>query len=129
MLSLEAEMRQVLLELALCANGRTTNLEGRVAGGGGHRSVILRQVEEPIQERLLRRWMRCRSDRARRAVLEDAREALRAIRHRARPPRDSRPWQEMVAADPRPTREVAEDWGITPRYVQQLRAKFRHSSS
>lgn len=123
----EAEFRQVLIELQLCAEGRTQNFEGRVSGSGD-RSPILRQVEEPPQEALLRRWRGCRTDRAREAVLRDARAVLRAIRHRPRPPRESIPWQEMVARDPRPTSVVAEEWRITTRYVRQLRAKYANSA-
>lgn len=122
-MSTESEFRQVLLDLQMCADGRTQNFEGRVSGSG-EKSPILRQVEMPPHEAFLRRWAGCGSDRAREAVLRDARAALRAIRYRPRPPKESRPWQEMVARDPRPAAVVAAEWRITPRYVQQLRAKF-----
>lgn len=124
---LEREMRQVLAELAMLAEGRTQTFDGRVAGSRD-RSPIMRLAEQPLHERFAVLWEEARGEEARSRVLKAAEAALRAARHSPPPPRDSPPWQELVGKDPRPPAVVAREWKITKQYAWQLQQRFRREN-
>jgi hypothetical protein len=52
-------------------------------------------------------------------------KALASWRRTKRPPRDSEAWRRMVANEPGTVRAIADDWGISPAYVHQLRQQYR----
>ena len=127
MSAIESEMRQLLLELEMLAEGRTQTFDGRVTGSND-KSPILRMVERPAHERLAEEWLLAGTDCEREAVVRAAREALRSARFSPPPPRDSEPWQELVGKDLRPPSVVAREWGITRQYAWQLQQRFRGGS-
>lgn len=120
---MEAEFRQVLLDLELLSNGRTQSWDGRVTGSKD-RSPLMRLHEEPAHEVFARRWAEAGSEAVRATVLAEARATLRAGRYAAAPPRDSKPWQEIVGRSGEHPSDLAERYGITRQYAWQLQQRY-----
>lgn len=87
-MSLEPEMRTVLLQLELCAAGATQawNASGGHSGEPDDRVVALvARGEEPIHLHFRRRFVGCHSDRSRQIVLDEATQELESLRKRQVP--------------------------------------------
>lgn len=76
---------------------------------------------------LERHWENCRSTRAKKAVLKDAYELL--LQHSLPNPdpkalRGTRQWKEIIARDPRSSREVGRMYAISHSQVLRYRKEF-----
>lgn len=139
-MSLEHEMRRVLLALELVSQGTTQAWDSE----GGHAPPSSRPPagvnwagrkddgDDRPALRYARAWARCATDTAREQLLADAIEYLAACRRARRPASDPQLdtiyWREDVANDPRPAGEVARINGITRQYVYKLRRLYRKAA-
>jgi hypothetical protein len=120
--AIDQEFTNTLLRLSLVSEVPATQV-ARVRGRGqadGDRPYGPRAT---AVERLRDRYNAATGDRARAAVLRDARAELQ--RALVSPPApDAEEWERKVAADPRPSRTVAEEHGISHTRVLELRREY-----
>lgn len=115
------------LQLIMLAEGGTMAMDRDPVSHGKTGSkppppagVDLRKLEH--------RWESCKTDRARRSVLEDARDLLKIYTGRKADPRlipQTKEWKQAIAQDQRPCREVADTYGISKNTVIKYRREHR----
>lgn len=92
---------------------------------GGDRDHSPPPAGEELRE-LERRWASCKTDADRKAVALDAKATVQAFKDR-KPramPRTAE-WEQEIADDDRPSREVARVYGISHMQVIRYRRKWR----
>lgn len=116
-MSLEARMRQVLLELSMTSNGRTTSWDASGGGTVDHYLVDDRgrgklTPGDAPQLRYAMRWEHARDDVDRQALIDEAQQELEQItRSRATPP------TEWETAEQLAKRIVRDGAGFSKREV------------
>lgn len=146
-LSLRRELKQTIAELELCSHVSAVSLEpsGRDSGediggkrppggvdraedrqiddGGDERPAVLKSAEH-----FKRRATKAKSEPALQAILEDAQRTLVAYR-RAAPPvdptLDDPQWKRFVSESSKPSNKLAEQYGVSTRYINKVRAQYR----
>jgi len=129
----EAEhlFKNVLLKLTLASEVaalRPTHMRATGKRREGSAPVVTSSSDTDV-DRLRARWDAAATSQERRRVLEAALVAVRRIYWSPAPPtafeeRNTPAWNERIARDPRPTRVVAEDYGVSAMHVSRMRKKF-----
>jgi len=127
-LSLEREMRRVLLDLEMTSNGKTASFDASGGGAFGSKPPVSGGCDlrtDPPHVYWRRRWNEADSDSRRRELLQRAQEELRAIR-KAPPPRPEETEAKRVErllkdGEGWTAEETALAFRMTPSAVRKIR--------
>jgi hypothetical protein len=117
-------MAAAVTGLYLCADGGSMALKERVSGG--HSGSRAPSGGEDYHN-LMADYFRCATHRHRLAVIREAQETLRGIRHSMSVDRSLVPkspeWKAAIRNDPRPVRVLADVYGVGKSTVARIKAE------